>query len=174
MVLDLNRIISGSVTELPFEYILPFNFAPYELPQNLDGVVFPNGITITGRVVDNGGYVTLKATITGSYNAECVRCLAVVSGTYESIFERALAEDGSLENNEGDDSEDYAIIKDGMLDLDPLIYESIMLEFPSKILCGENCRGMCPECGKNLNEGDCLCNRKPTDPRWDKLKSLFN
>lgn len=49
-----------------------------------------------------------------------------------------------------------------------------MLAIPMKKLCNENCKGICPHCGKNLNEGDCTCVNEETDPRWQKLSELKN
>ena len=54
----------------------------------------------------------------------------------------------------------------------PASYD-LLLELPSKMLCQEDCRGLCPICGKDLNEGPCGCEHDTTDPRWDALKSLF-
>ena len=58
-------------------------------------------------------------------------------------------------------------------DLDPLITEDIFLDLPSKLLCSEDCKGLCPVCGKNRNEGDCGCEKQTVDPRLEILKQLM-
>lgn len=50
--------------------------------------------------------------------------------------------------------------------------DALLLAVPTKILCSENCAGLCPKCGKNLNEGPCSCSDESIDPRWDALKNL--
>jgi uncharacterized protein len=52
------------------------------------------------------------------------------------------------------------------------IQEQIILAFPIKALCEDNCKGLCSSCGNDLNEGDCGCNRRPTDNRFAALKNL--
>lgn len=77
----------------------------------------------------------------------------------------------SLEN-EDDDS--YIQIENYKLDLDELMRADILLELPTKFLCKEDCKGLCPVCGKNLNEGSCDCNLHQIDPRLEVLKKLID
>ena len=58
------------------------------------------------------------------------------------------------------------------IDLWPEIREAVLLALPLKPLCREDCPGLCPECGKDLNLGKCGCSRESTDPRWEKLLKL--
>ena len=67
----------------------------------------------------------------------------------------------------------YIIIEDKKFDMLPVVEEEIMLEMPSRTLCKEDCRGLCQKCGKNLNEGDCDCDKKEVDPRLAILKTLL-
>lgn len=67
----------------------------------------------------------------------------------------------SLNNEETDD---FVLIDNYQLSLDELARADILLELPSKFLCREDCRGLCPMCGKNLNEGLCGCHSDRTDP----------
>lgn len=59
-----------------------------------------------------------------------------------------------------------------MLDLEELILSDILLELPTKLLCKEDCKGLCPHCGCNLNHQSCDCNKAYHDPRWDVLNTL--
>jgi len=64
-------------------------------------------------------------------------------------------------------------IEDGRIALyDVLLYE-MSLAVPMKVLCKEDCKGLCPVCGQNLNQGCCACKVDNTDPRWDALKDLI-
>jgi len=58
------------------------------------------------------------------------------------------------------------------IDLDPILREQVVLALPGYPLCREECKGLCPVCGANLNERECGCERKVVDPRWAKLKDL--
>ena len=60
------------------------------------------------------------------------------------------------------------------MDLDELIRTDILLELPTKFLCKEDCKGLCPTCGKNLNEGACNCQTHQIDPRLEVLKQLID
>ena len=60
------------------------------------------------------------------------------------------------------------------LDVDRLIYEEILLGFPTKVLCDEECKGLCKVCGHNLNEGECGCDRTELDPRMSVIREIFN
>ena len=72
-----------------------------------------------------------------------------------------------------EDADDYVIVEDGFLDVDEQLLEMLTLEFPAKILCRDDCAGLCPQCGKNKNEGPCSCNDKETDPRLAPLAALL-
>lgn len=58
------------------------------------------------------------------------------------------------------------------IDLAPAIREQILLQIPSSPLCRDECRGLCPSCGKDLNAGECGCDRTVMDPRWAALKGI--
>ena len=59
------------------------------------------------------------------------------------------------------------------IDLDPYVYEEVMLNIPIKSLCDESCRGLCPVCAKNLNLGECRCEKTGTGTLGEKLKSFL-
>jgi len=58
------------------------------------------------------------------------------------------------------------------LETEPLVAEQVLLQRPTHPLCREDCRGLCPRCGQNLNEGDCGCAEREVDPRWAPLAAL--
>jgi uncharacterized protein len=57
------------------------------------------------------------------------------------------------------------------LELGEMVREELILAVPPYVLCREDCRGLCPQCGNDLNEGPCSCSPEP-DPRWAKLEAL--
>jgi uncharacterized protein len=70
------------------------------------------------------------------------------------------------------DEEDIYLLKGDQIDLEPLVRDAVLLELPQAPLCTEGCRGLCPTCGTNLNEGTCPCETEVRDPRWAALDEL--
>ena len=60
------------------------------------------------------------------------------------------------------------------LDVNRMVYEEILLGFPMKVLCQDDCKGICKVCGANLNQGECGCNRTEPDPRMSVIRDIFN
>mgnify|MGYP000010876714 FL=1 len=71
------------------------------------------------------------------------------------------------------DEEDSSYIEDKELDLDILIFDEVVPKLPSKVLCKEDCKGLCPVCGTNLNEKECGCDRTVADPRMAAIQDIF-
>ena len=70
--------------------------------------------------------------------------------------------------------EDFVVVTGGKLDIDEQLLEILEIEFPTRVLCKEDCKGLCPVCGADLNETTCNCNTKQIDPRLEKLKMLLD
>ena len=64
-------------------------------------------------------------------------------------------------------------MEDERLDLDGLVLEDLLMDMPGQYLCKEDCKGLCPSCGKNWNEGPCKCGEPQTDPRLEILRQLL-
>jgi uncharacterized protein len=71
-----------------------------------------------------------------------------------------------------DEPDAFTIDEQHILDLTEALRQSILLALPMKPLCREDCAGLCPQCGQNLNEKMCGCSSEKIDPRWDKLASV--
>jgi uncharacterized protein len=168
MILDMLPILSGASQQIDFDFV----FTPNEdslLVAVYSDVDFTEPITVTGYVKNMAGYMVLSADVKVTYHTMCARCAEPVSSTLEISFEKDIASSGEV----SDENDDYIIIEDKKLDLLPPVEEEIMLEMPSRTLCKEDCLGLCQKCGKNLNEGDCSCEKKEVDPRLAILKTLL-
>ena len=66
------------------------------------------------------------------------------------------------------------LLEEHELDVDRLIYDEILVNWPTKVLCKDDCKGICPVCGQNLNQQDCGCDRQVIDPRMAKFQDIFN
>ena len=164
MVLDISPLLRGEVNRIEIDYMLT--------PETLDGVEFDADVHVTGQLTDNAGYMrlTLKAEL--PYHGECARCLAPVDGVFSLDFERTVTAENTLTEQQLDElSDEYVVLDGGELDVDEPLREELLLGFPTKLLCSEDCPGLCPKCGRPKREGDCGCTLKEIDPRLAILKS---
>jgi uncharacterized protein len=75
---------------------------------------------------------------------------------------------------EDDESDGFVVAEDMQLDVEELMNDDIVLWVPTKFLCKKDCKGLCDQCGQNLNEGSCQCKATKGDPRLAVLESLLN
>ncbi|MDO5540040.1 MAG: DUF177 domain-containing protein [Eubacteriales bacterium] len=102
----------------------------------------------------------------------CDRCLEDVEVPLKLQFER----EADLKQSEGvqkQESEEQYYIDGYNLDVDKLVCSEILVSWPSKVLCAEDCKGICPTCGTNLNLGTCDCEPTDLDPRMAKIQEIF-
>lgn len=165
MTIDLKPMLRGEVNRMAIDICFPSE-PPY-------GVEFVGDAHVVGVITNQGGYMRLTATAEIPYKAACARCLAEVRESFTMPFERTVVTEGTLtEEQEEDNIDEYIILDNGMLELDDTVREAIYLAFPMRVLCGEDCPGMCPKCGKPLRDGPCGCPTKEIDPRWAALANL--
>ena len=167
MTIDVKPLLRGEVKSIKLDYTLPVE---------LDGIRFEEEAHVVGEILDRAGYMRLTLKLSVPYAAECARCLDEVRGFFEEDFERTVVTKGSVSDEELDENVDeYAVINDnGELDVDEEVAETIVLAFPKKILCDEDCQGLCPKCGKRKKDGDCGCITKEIDPRLAILQKLLD
>ncbi|MDR2889457.1 MAG: DUF177 domain-containing protein [Lachnospiraceae bacterium] len=105
----------------------------------------------------------------------CDRCLKAVTVPIRLDFthEVSAPDTSGKEKMDEDDQEDETFMEGYELHLSELINNELLLQIPVKVLCREECQGLCPVCGQDLNEGECGCDRFVPDPRWSALQGLF-
>ena len=111
----------------------------------------------------------------------CDRCLDDVEITFPiqlaiRVNPDSLS-DGTSEIPEGDseidDVDEFSFLDGCILDVDKLVSDEIVVALPTKVLCKEDCKGLCAVCGKNLNHGSCSCDRSVGDPRMAAIRDIF-
>lgn len=164
MLVDLKHIFATDNSSLPIEYSLDLSSA------EVSGIYpLKKPVTVSGTVSNKASLVVLDAVITYEYSAPCDRC------GVETVREHKLKLNKSLAVSiEGEESDSILTVPDMKLDLDELLYSEVIVSLPMKHLCKEDCKGICPKCGKNLNEGKCGCPEKEIDPRLSALAELLN
>ncbi|MBX7173542.1 MAG: DUF177 domain-containing protein [Pyrinomonadaceae bacterium] len=120
--------------------------------------------------------VDVAGKIIAKVEMECSRCLTPVESTLEISFKVSYITEEHYTNEKDSElhGEELEIsIYDGeKIDLTDLAREQILLNLPAQTFCSENCQGLCPKCGANLNQKTCDCETKEIDPRWANLKNL--
>ncbi len=175
MKLDLRPLLAEDIRVLPVDFSLEISAEDTDGDVgNLYGVSFPSPLHVFGEITNTAGYMRMVLSASIPYTAACARCLREVSGTFSFRFEKTVAPAKLMEDIREEDADDYVIVHNGFLDVDEQLSEMLLLEFPSKILCREDCAGLCPRCGKDLNEGPCTCKAKEIDPRLAPLAKLLS
>jgi len=120
--------------------------------------------------------IRLKGKLDTSVEAPCARCLEpVVQGVTRSfdLLYRPLGTDaGHAELSVTDAEAEIGYYQGEGLLLEDVLREQVLLSLPLKMLCRDDCKGLCAHCGKNLNEGQCSCAEPMEDPRWSALKEI--
>ena len=120
-----------------------------------------------GSVSNHAGALVLEGTARSLLDLTCDRCGKAFSREKVVALDSLVAEE--LENGENDD---ILLLEDGCLDLDEAVTTAFILAMDTKNLCSEDCRGLCPGCGADLNLGPCRCTPE-RDPRWAALAQLL-
>ncbi|HUU53575.1 MAG TPA: DUF177 domain-containing protein [Armatimonadota bacterium] len=127
------------------------------------------------QVENTGSLLLLRGELHGSVGLTCVRCL----GAVERPITIRVEEEFATEDTEPDvatmdrDEPDASAMSDYVLDVSEFVRQQLLVNLPMAALCREDCRGICPKCGQNLNEKACDCAAEPVDSRWAKLGDLL-
>jgi uncharacterized protein len=129
------------------------------------------------KATREGVRVRITGTLSAGVQVSCGRCLTPITVPVDEAFDLLYFPPltSARENEERElASEDLVIAfyQGDAIDLDDLVREQIELTLPMTRLCGEQCRGLCPNCRANLNLGECACETKTTDSRWAVLKDI--
>jgi len=129
---------------------------------------------VNARATREDDRVELAGKISAAVEFDCDRCLTQVRVPVLQAFDLVYVPPlGTAEEKPlGENDLSVGFYRDETIDLDDLVREQIELALPMSRLCKEDCKGLCPECGANLNETDCRCSESQSDPRWAALKSF--
>ena len=131
---------------------------------------------ISGVLTRDDEKITVKGKLAGQVQVDCDRCLQPITIPVAADFHLtyvtpAQYQAGNVAELESDDLE-LSIFDGEGIDLDDVTREQILLAVPERVLCREDCRGICPVCGTDRNLTECTCERTETDPRWAALNDL--
>lgn len=160
-MLDLKKLLDGSVDSVEFSVSLDECDC---VDASVQGTVDASGV-----ITNHSGFILLTGVIRPSLSVECARCGKAFDYNTEIPLNAKLTD--KLAN---EDEDEFVLLVDSALDLDELVRSTLILEIPSRFLCKEDCKGLCPKCGADLNVSGCSCDTADRDPRWDVLKGYFD
>lgn len=133
-----------------------------------DDLSFKSPISFKGTILNNGGILKLSGKLSTLYKSKCSRCLNDVETEININIIEDFFKEGTIEEEEA-----YTY-KGEYVELEKVFKDNIILNLPTKQVCSEQCKGLCPYCGVSLNEETCDCENEETDPRLEVLKKYFN
>ncbi len=125
----------------------------------------------------------LHAHLSYEQTSTCSRCLGPAVSSVEETLELLIKIEEEAVEKEDDEEVEIELTQDDMgllsltsaeFDVEPLLIEQLQLNIPMRPLCRPDCRGLCPQCGTDLNQAACECGRREVDPRWAGLAALKN
>lgn len=151
MILQLREIFQIEGMHLPVDYTISLE----ELSE-VRGYTFAAPVSVQGEFSNRASIVTLKYTVSCTLDAVCDRCLAELRRDYSYDFSHIVVP--SLQS-EGDIYDTYLVAQHDSIDMNETAISDLLLMLPTKMLCREDCKGLCDICGCNLNETTCDCRK---------------
>lgn len=164
MLLGLSKIIDRPGASVPFSTSVDLSDLCY-------GVSYPvsEPVIAQGTVRNTAGVLVMQGSLETTIHGVCDRCATEFDRKIQFPLDIVLVTELASEENE---DERVFPLEGDSADLDDIVRTVFVLNLDSKLLCREDCAGLCSRCGKNLNDGPCNC-RKELDPRFAALKQLL-
>ena len=164
MLLGLSKIIDSPGASVPFSTSVDLSDLCY-------GICYPvtEAVVAEGTVRNTAGVLMMSGSIQTTIHGICDRCASPFDKEVYFPIDVVLVTE--MANEENEDEWVFPLEGDSA-DLDDIVRTVFVLNLDSKLLCKEDCRGLCHRCGKNLNDGPCSC-QKELDPRFAALKQLL-
>lgn len=164
MKINLINLLNGEQDSQSVDYKLDLSDLIYSTYNPIKDPVM-----VKGRLFSKADVLYLELEISFAFYGLCDRCAEEIKKDFSITINKIIVEE--LQNIDNDD--DYIVVDNQLLDMDELVNEEVSLSLPSKILCNEDCKGLCPKCGVNLNINKCDC-KADVDPRMAALLQLLD
>lgn len=150
------------------EKTFTYDLTPEELEIKSDELAVEGAVKTVGRMSNAGDVLLLEATMSAQVRRTCGRCLKEFTAvTKAEVVEKFYP--AGAENIE----QDAFVYDSDVIDITEPLREGLLLAEPMQALCKQDCRGLCPVCGADLNDDDCGCERFSVDPRLAALKQFI-
>lgn len=163
MILDVSRIIRIPDADMKLSFEEKVDF----IESKTRKIKLIEPIRFSGTIVNDGKVLCLKGDLSTVLELYCDRCTKPVPTSLSIEVEEKFSSDPI-------DEEEIHMVSGNEIDLKPIFVNVILLNMPMKVVCSEECKGICLQCGQNLNNGACGCKEEELDPRFSVLRTLFN
>lgn len=165
MLINLSDIIKdyGGRLELSESFKMP------ETQFLGEDFTFPEDCLLSGAILNNTKSLELKAEVKGKMCVHCARCQKPLTVAFSFPISEVLVR----EDAEFSEEDEVLVYSGNEIDLTEAIIDSFLMSVSSKYLCKEDCKGLCPKCGTDLNESSCDCDLNVIDPRLEKLAEIM-
>lgn len=162
--------INKSKESLEFDYTEDFSYLLKEFGQ-LKAISL---VKVKGTASKTADFYTIKGSATSELQIECSRCLNYFDYVLECYYEEIFVPEDIETNFDLYVEDNIHLLDSEEIDLTRIIEEAILLNIPYAPICSEDCKGLCPTCGTNLNEKTCSCKDEKIDPRLADLANWFD
>ena len=164
----------GTIGKIP--KTIEKRFEPDEIDLAGENVLLNGPVTFAGGAVQEANRAHIRGRLSAELSLDCTRCLEPVENhldiTFDAAFVDAADETEMADTEVSEEALDESLVENGVIDLAEVMREQILLAIPGQVFCREDCKGLCPKCGANLNLIDCKCSDDDVDPRWAALKDI--
>lgn len=189
--MEMADMLDSRILRVPVANLMKKLFTRERVRADLDLGVGREGLRELGKrgglkldlwLESNPDGIRVKGRLCGSVSLECTRCLAEFRQQMDVAVDEFYRRSGlstvtpqgrPLPREMEVPEEDEYLVEEGFIDLNVLVNDAVMLNLPIKRLCSPECRGLCPRCGKDLNQGECGCVVEEFDPRLEVLRQLL-
>lgn len=165
MKIDISEIMKKDGASLE----VSFNGEIQELDRDESGFLFRDPVSFHGQLTNSEGVLKLDGKLNATYTVKCYRCLKEVAGS----IDLPIREDFMTSEKQEESNADVYTYEGKFIELDGVLRDNMVLNLPMKTVCSEACRGLCPKCGVDLNQGSCGCREDDINPRMTKLEGFF-
>ena len=168
MLINLSDVLSEH--HKPVDQVVPVEMTEFKTSYGVMPVIEKGDAHVVVKHV-KGRELTIEGECKLVLEIPCDRCLEPVSTEFELEFSKNV--DLSVGDDQEDELDEKNYIDGYNLDVEKLLYNEILIGWPMKILCSEDCKGICNTCGQNLNLGTCDCEDTSLDPRMSVIRDVF-
>ena len=169
MIIDISKVVKSINKEVSQEVSIELTSFESRLGEFPIMQKSPVVLTITNQ---ENKTLFIRGKVDVTLSIPCGRCLEEVPTQICFDIDKKLDINESVLVDDEMEENDYLIGFE--LDVDKLVYAEILVNWPMKVLCKEDCEGICKVCGANLNKGDCGCQRTELDPRMAAIQDIFS
>lgn len=169
MLVNLSDVLTSEGRQMSME--VPLEMTCFKSGMGSFSVLEKSSVAFTFTNIE-ADKAKVQGAIKITFQTYCDRCLTEVPTILDLQFERIVTSPESTAEDE--EVDDLSFMEGYQLNVETLVYNEIIGNWPAKILCKDDCKGLCPVCGQDRNKTDCGCDTFVPDPRMAVIQDIFN